>query len=150
MYDNIEREYVIYIPSSYDGLTSVPLIFSFHGGGGNIQENILINDLSELAESENFIAVYPQALPDPNDDGGNLWIHKEPTDVDDVFFIEALIDSIVEEPLGGAHRNYSLAFDNLKIAITNSLNSLKMLNTEELVSKRQEKIRGFGKFKEAS
>ena len=61
-----------------------------------------------------------------------------------------LIDSIVEEPMGGAHRNYSLAFDNLKIAITNSLNSLKMLNTEELVSKRQEKIRGFGKFKEAA
>ena len=61
-----------------------------------------------------------------------------------------LIDSIVEEPMGGAHRNYSLAFDNLKTAITNSLNSLKMLNTEELVSKRQEKIRGFGKFKEAT
>ncbi|MBK43134.1 MAG: hypothetical protein CMC83_04590 [Flavobacteriaceae bacterium] len=112
LYDNIEREYVIYIPSSYDGLTPVPLIFSFHGGGGNIQENILINDLSELAESENFIAVYPQALPDPNDDGGNLWIHKEPTDVDDVFFIEALIDSIAENYQIDESRIYACGYSH--------------------------------------
>ena len=103
---------MIYIPSSYDGLTSVPLIFSFHGGGGNIQENILINDFSELAESENFIAVYPQALPDPNDDGGNLWIHKEPTDVDDVFFIEALIDSIVENYQIDESRIYACGYSH--------------------------------------
>ncbi len=61
-----------------------------------------------------------------------------------------LIDSIVEEPLGGAHRDYSIACGNLKTAITDSLNSLKQLSIDELVSKRQEKIRGFGKFKEAA
>ena len=61
-----------------------------------------------------------------------------------------LIDSIVEEPLGGAHREYSIACGNLKTAITDSLNSLKQLSIDELVSKRQEKIRGFGKFKEAA
>ena len=61
-----------------------------------------------------------------------------------------MIDSIVEEPLGGAHRDYSIACGNLKTAITDSLNSLKQLSIDELVSKRQEKIRGFGKFKEAA
>ena len=61
-----------------------------------------------------------------------------------------LIDLIVDEPIGGAHRDYSLACENLKIAITDSLESLKLLSKEDLVSKRQEKIRGFGKFKEAA
>jgi len=95
-YDGETREYQIYIPSIYDGTTAVPLIFSFHGGGGYIEENIAINDLSTLADTANFIAVYPQALPDPNDDGNPLWIHKDPTTVDDVFFIDALIDAIAD------------------------------------------------------
>ena len=58
-----------------------------------------------------------------------------------------LIDSIVEEPLGGAHRDYSITCSNLKTAITDSHNSLKQLSIDELVSKRQEKIRGFGKLR---
>ena len=61
-----------------------------------------------------------------------------------------LIDSIVEEPLGGAHRDYSIACSNLKTSIADSLNALMHLSKDELVSKRQEKIRGFGKFKEAT
>lgn len=61
-----------------------------------------------------------------------------------------LIDSIVEEPLGGAHRDYSIACSNLKTSIADSLNALMHLSKDELVSKRQEKIRGFGKFKEAA
>jgi acetyl-CoA carboxylase carboxyl transferase subunit alpha len=61
-----------------------------------------------------------------------------------------LIDLIIDEPLGGAHRDYSLACKNLKTAIADSLESLKLLSKEDLVSKRQEKIRGFGKFKEAA
>lgn len=61
-----------------------------------------------------------------------------------------LVDLIVEEPLGGAHRDYSFACNNLKTAIANSLDSLIGLSKEELVSRRQEKIRGFGKFKEAA
>ena len=61
-----------------------------------------------------------------------------------------LIDSIVEEPLGGAHRDYSISCSNLKTSIADSLNALMHLSKDELVSKRQEKIRGFGKFKEAA
>ncbi len=61
-----------------------------------------------------------------------------------------LIDLIVDEPLGGAHRDYSLTCKNLKTAIADSLESLSLLSKEELVSKRREKIRGFGKFKEAA
>ena len=90
-FDGLEREYTIYVPSSYDGLTPVPLIFSFHGGGGTASGHIAINNFSELAESENFIAVYPQAAIDPQD-GSNAWIHKAPTSHDDIFFVEASIN----------------------------------------------------------
>ncbi|OUW05552.1 MAG: acetyl-CoA carboxylase carboxyl transferase subunit alpha [Betaproteobacteria bacterium TMED156] len=61
-----------------------------------------------------------------------------------------LVDLIVDEPLGGAHRDYSKSCENLKNAISESLASLNGLSADELVSRRQEKIRGFGKFKEAA
>jgi len=93
-YDGETREYDIYVPAIYNDTIQVPLIFNFHGGGGDIAGQIAIADMSSMADTANFIAVYPQALPDPNDGGSTNWIHKDPTTVDDVFFIDALIDSL--------------------------------------------------------
>ena len=88
-HDGLSRQYKFYVPSSYDGSSHFPLIFSFHGGGDTMDGMIAINDFSTLAESQNFIAVYPQAAVDPLD-GSNAWIHKAPTSHDDIFFIEAI------------------------------------------------------------
>ena len=96
-YDGQTREYDIYIPAIYNGSDAVPLILSFHGGSGTSADQIAIGDMSSIADTANFIAVYPQALPDPNDGGSTNWIHKDPTTVDDVFFVDALIDSIASE-----------------------------------------------------
>ena len=66
-FDGLTREYDIYIPTIYDGTSSVPLIVSFHGGNGNIAGQIAIGDLRPIADTANFIAVYPQARADPSD-----------------------------------------------------------------------------------
>jgi polyhydroxybutyrate depolymerase len=68
-------------------------MFSFHGGGGTSNDFININDMRSVADTAGFIAVYPQAAVDPND-GSNAWLHKAPTSHDDVFFIEAIIDTL--------------------------------------------------------
>ena len=108
-FDGLEREYTIYVPSSYDGSTAFPLIFSFHGGGDTTNSHIAINDFSELAESENFIAVYPQAAIDPQD-GSNAWIHKAPTSHDDIFFVEAIIDNLNNDFLINNDRIYACGY----------------------------------------
>ena len=51
-------------------------------------------DFRPVADTANFILVYPQALEDPNDDLSTNWMHKDPTNHDDVDFIEAIIDTI--------------------------------------------------------
>ena len=33
-HDGINREYLVYIPESYDGSEEYPVLFSFHGGSG--------------------------------------------------------------------------------------------------------------------
>ncbi len=57
-----------------------------------------------------------------------------------------LIDQVVEEPFGGAHRNYAEAAEFLKAAIESQLKSLQFLSKEELLQKRYERLMSFGEF----
>lgn len=59
-----------------------------------------------------------------------------------------IIDEIVPEPLGGAHRDWEGAADNLKIALKKNLDSLNHISGEGLVDLRYEKFRNLGKFTE--
>ncbi len=57
-----------------------------------------------------------------------------------------VIDRIVPEPVGGAHRNPKEAADILKKEIIQDLDDLSRLGTEELLQKRVEKFRRMGVF----
>jgi len=93
-FDGQNRSFIVYVPSSYDATTQVPLLFNFHGGGGTSSGFINYeNDMRPIADTANFIAVYPQAAVDPTD-GSNSWLHKTPTTHNDVNFIEAIIDTL--------------------------------------------------------
>ena len=54
-------------------------------------------DFRSISDTAGFVLVYPQALEDPNDGNSTNWLHKEPTDHKDIFFIETLIDTISSE-----------------------------------------------------
>ena len=106
MHDGNNREYALYLPASYDGSQEVPLLFNFHGGGGNIAEHISSADMRPIADTANFILVYPQAVPDPGNGGATSWMHKAPTTFDDVPFVEAMIDVIAAEYMIDDNRVY--------------------------------------------
>jgi acetyl-CoA carboxylase carboxyl transferase subunit alpha len=57
-----------------------------------------------------------------------------------------LIDELIAEPLGGAHRNYQAAADNLKEALVKQLASIRRFPIDELVEMRYQKFRNIGKF----
>ncbi len=56
-----------------------------------------------------------------------------------------LIDEIIKEPLGGAHRNSAQTFVFVKDAIIRSLKELALLSDEELKKKRTEKFLAMGR-----
>jgi len=60
-----------------------------------------------------------------------------------------LIDVIVEEPLGGAHRNYQLAADNLKSALLSQLVLLEEKPIDQLVEARYNRYMSYGNFESA-
>ena len=55
-----------------------------------------------------------------------------------------IIDEIIEEPLGAAHRNPHAAADNLEKYIDKTLRELKRMPVEKLVDARYERIRKLG------
>jgi acetyl-CoA carboxylase carboxyl transferase subunit alpha len=57
-----------------------------------------------------------------------------------------VIDEIVKEPLGGAHRDPQGMADTLKGAVQRHLSELEKMNEEELLSLRYEKFRRMGTF----
>ena len=59
-----------------------------------------------------------------------------------------LVDKVVTEPLGGAHRDPAEAAKSLKKAIQESLRGLQDLSAEQLLERRQERWVNYGKFKE--
>lgn len=57
-----------------------------------------------------------------------------------------LVDTLIEEPLGGVHRDPAQAAASLKQVLLDQLAVLDKLSPEELVAQRYEKIRQFGAF----
>jgi acetyl-CoA carboxylase carboxyl transferase subunit alpha len=58
-----------------------------------------------------------------------------------------LIDHIIREPLGGAHRNYDEIAASLKTRLLEEIAVLRQVDRDELVARRQAKIRSYGIFK---
>jgi acetyl-CoA carboxylase carboxyl transferase subunit alpha len=61
-----------------------------------------------------------------------------------------LVDQIVPEPLGGAHRNPEAMMESLKKVIKTHLNSLKKKPLEKLLETRYQRLMSYGKFKETA
>ncbi len=57
-----------------------------------------------------------------------------------------LVDEVIAEPLGGAHRNYRETADNLKLSLVASLESFADLETSAVRTLRHDRLMGFGRF----
>ena len=110
MHDGLEREYLLYIPDSYTGQESVPLVFSLHGAVGSKENQFELSQFDEIADQENFILVTPEATV-PN--LVTYWNNESnPIRADDVGFINALIDLMVDRYNIDANRVYCAGSSN--------------------------------------
>lgn len=95
MHDGIQREYLLYVPSSYTGNSPVPLVLNFHGYTSDYFQQFVYGSFTELAETDNFIIALPQGTKDPYGfRGWNVGKTSIQITVDDVGFTEALIEEI--------------------------------------------------------
>ena len=61
-----------------------------------------------------------------------------------------LIDRIVNEPMGGAHRDPEVMMQNLRKALTETLRQFEGKSMDEILKLRYERLMNYGKFKETA
>jgi len=119
-----EREAILYVPPTYRKSVEVPLVFMLHGMGGTAMNSIKETGWSKKADEAMFIVVYPEATrPDAksppslranpqawNDGSGRF--HAAEQQIDDVAFIEALVDRVVKDYAIDPTRIYVAGFSN--------------------------------------
>jgi len=60
-----------------------------------------------------------------------------------------LVDEVLPEPLGGAHRNPQESADVIRNALLKNLEELDKLSVDQLLENRQRRLASFGQFKDA-
>lgn len=112
----LQRTYTVRLPSVYDGSTALPLVVAMHGGFGSGLQLETQSLVSDKAEQEGFIVVYPDGVASPLNirtwNAGGCCGYAMNNNVDDVGFIDALLDTLIAE----------LAIDTLRIYATGMSN----------------------------
>lgn len=94
-HDGRERTYLLHVPDGLHENEPVPLVFAFHGGGGNGSGMASLTKFDKLADREEFIVVFPNGVGNSWNDGRqNLASEAYLLNVDDVGFVDAMIETI--------------------------------------------------------
>jgi len=112
LHNELLREYILYVPSSYDGRSAAPLIVNYHAYARDAQTQMAYADFRAIAERSGAIIAHPQGV---ELDGARLWnvggLYANPQ-ADDVGFTAALIDEIARIYNVDTNRIYSTGFSN--------------------------------------
>ena len=106
-HDGGERNYRLYVPSSYQAGVPMPFVYNLHGLGSNALEQELYSGMNAVAESEGFIVCYPNGVNAAWNVG---FAFNSPTD--DVGFLNALVDTLSATYSIDQSRVYSCGMSN--------------------------------------
>jgi acetyl-CoA carboxylase carboxyl transferase subunit alpha len=129
----------------------VPIIVTIIGEGGSGGAlAIAIGDVVQMLQYSTYSVISPEGC------ASILWKSADKAaEAAETMGITAnrlktlgLIDRIVSEPLGGAHRDHAVTAQNLKRALQEALKSVSALSTAELLATRYERLMSYGRFKE--
>lgn len=129
----------------------VPLIATIIGEGGSGGAlAIAVGDSVLMLQYSTYSVISPEGC------ASILWKSAErASDAAETMGITAarlkslgLIDRIVAEPIGGAHRDHQAVAATLKRALQDALKQVSGLTPAQLIERRMERLMGYGKFKE--
>jgi polyhydroxybutyrate depolymerase len=134
----LTRDYLLFVPKSYDRSRPAPLVISMHGATlwGAAQRDL--SQWNAIAEREGFIVVYPSGLAG---NGPRVWRLSSPIGVPrDVTFISDLIDKLRAEYNIDPARIYADGLSNgggmafvLSCTLSDRIAAVGMVNAAHLV-----------------
>jgi acetyl-CoA carboxylase carboxyl transferase subunit alpha len=129
----------------------VPVVVTVIGEGGSGGALAIgVGDVVQMLQYSTYAVISPEGC------ASILWKSAEKaSEAAEIMGITAprlktlgLIDKIVNEPLGGAHRDYPAMAHNLKKALQDALKHLSGLSTAELLEARFARLMAYGRTKE--
>ncbi len=109
------RTFMTHLPANYDALTRYPLVLVFHGGAGSYASISNESKLSLKADTAGFIAVYPEGVKSSGFrswNGGACCGPAVSLNIDDVGFVNALLDTLFSLRPTDTMRVYATGFSN--------------------------------------
>jgi polyhydroxybutyrate depolymerase len=110
----VQRQYVMYLPAGYDGSSPLPVMMAFHGGCDSAFSFVQLADFRPYADADQFMAVYPQGLPEAGDPSCPVWNSEGPftSGVDDIGYTAAIIDDLAANYNIDETRVYACGYSN--------------------------------------
>lgn len=112
LHDGVTREYIVYVPAVYNGSSSVPLLFNFHGYGMSANNQMSYGNMRAVADTAGFILVYPQGTLFGGSPHWNVGSWTSGSTADDIGFTEAMIDTLAANYNIDLNRVYSCGYSN--------------------------------------
>ena len=109
-FEGIERSYLLYVPASYSAQSAAPLLLNLHNYGSNMNEQMQYGEFRPIADTAGFLLVVPNGTPDFNNT--MHWNTFGTSNVNDVGFLSALMDTISMHYNVDPHRLYSTGMSN--------------------------------------
>ena len=112
-----ERSAIVHVPRRAAERQVLPVVVNFHGGGGHGANQKEYSLLDAVAESENFITVYPNGTGRLSGrlltwNAGTCCAYSVINKIDDVGFVRALIDKLAEKFPIDRRRIYATGMSN--------------------------------------
>lgn len=109
--DGRTRTFRVHVPPSYDTTSPTPLVVSFHGLTGTAAQQQGLSRMNELADEAGFVVVYPQGVSN-SWNAGTCCGTATSSNVDDVGFVDDLLDAVAAELCIDPARVYATGMSN--------------------------------------
>jgi polyhydroxybutyrate depolymerase len=108
-YGGLMRGFWVHVPPTYTAGQHLPMVFNFHGYGSFASQQELYTQMDNVADTGNFIIVYPSGINAAWNVG---WVGSFWTGPDDVGFTSAIIDTMIKLYTIDSTRVYSCGMSN--------------------------------------
>jgi polyhydroxybutyrate depolymerase len=107
-----DRKYYLHVPPAIARREPLPVVLVLHGGGGDARILDGVINITTVADREGFYVAFPQAYAKHWNDGREVHSEAREKGVDDVAFLLAIVQDVIDRLPVDSHKIYISGMSN--------------------------------------